>query len=197
MKNYSIILLAAGLSKRMGVQNKLLLPFRGTTLLEFCADRLLSLRAREIIVVTGHQAPQVQFRLADRPFVFTFNRSYKKGMTSSIQQGVSVCDPKSAGALICQGDMPNLEVQDLQLIEKTILELMSKNKKGIVQPRIKKRLGNPVFFTRNYFNDILTHEEPNGCKSIIQKNKEYLVKIKLNNKNAFADIDTKSDYGQY
>ncbi|MFT4667687.1 MAG: molybdenum cofactor cytidylyltransferase [Polaribacter sp.] len=197
MKNYSIILLAAGSSTRMGHPNKLLLLFRGTTLVEYCADKLIPLNPKELIVVTGFEAAKIQFRLFDRPFKFTYNSDYKTGMTSSIQQGVSVIDPTSKGVLICQSDMPELKIEDLQKVTAIIEANIDKKPQLIVAPHIGKRMGNPVFFSRSYFEGLLNHDEPNGCKSLINSNLAHLLKVELDNKDAFSDVDTPEDYQRY
>jgi molybdenum cofactor cytidylyltransferase len=192
----SIILLAAGLSRRMGSANKLLLPFRETTLVEYCADKLLSPGAKEIIVVTGHEAPRVHFRLHDRPFRFAYNPNYASGMTSSIQQGVHLCHPESKGVLICQADMPNLEVADLEKIVATIQRDLHREQL-IVVPCIGEQMGNPVFFSRSFFESILAHKEAEGCRGIIKANEQYVVKVLLENERAFDDVDTAEDYQRY
>ncbi len=197
MKDYTILLLAAGSSIRMGSINKLLLPFGGTTLVEYCADNLFQLNLPEFIVVTGHEAPKVQFRLFDRPFKFTYNSKYKTGMTSSIQQGVSVLSKASKGVLICQSDMPELTVKDLQKVTEVIELNINEKEKLIVAPSIGERMGNPVFFSSYFFKDLLEHDEPNGCKSLIMNNLKHLIKVPLDNKTAFSDIDTPKDYQRY
>ena len=56
----NIIVLAAGLSRRMGAENKLLLPFRGETILETTISNILEADIGEVIVVVGHEAEQVK-----------------------------------------------------------------------------------------------------------------------------------------
>ena len=178
----------------MGSTNKLLLPFRGSTLIEHVADKLLLLDALEIIVVTGHEAPRIHQLLRDRPFRFTYNPAYSNGMTTSIQQGVFNCHTESKGALICLSDMPYLELEDMQLVLDNATEAMTKDDKVIVAPTIAKRMGNPVFFSRYFFPQILAHQEANGCKSIIKQELDSLIKVPLNNNAAFNDIDTPADW---
>jgi molybdenum cofactor cytidylyltransferase len=134
--------------------------------------------------------------LQNRPFRFTYNPRYNTGMTSSIQQGVSVCHPESKGVLICQADMPNIEVADLEKIVATIQrELLLEPL--IVAPFIGERMGNPVFFSRSFFDAILAHEEVEGCRAIIKANEQYLVRVPLVNERAFDDVDTTEDFQRY
>ena len=58
--NISAILLAAGYSNRFEGKNKLLLPFTDGSIVSTTAAILTALPIREIIVVTGHEADQLQ-----------------------------------------------------------------------------------------------------------------------------------------
>jgi molybdenum cofactor cytidylyltransferase len=55
----TIIVLAAGLSRRMGKENKLLLPFGETTMLAATLSNILAARIGETLVVVGHEAEEV------------------------------------------------------------------------------------------------------------------------------------------
>ena len=57
---FSAVVLAAGLSERMGEENKLLLPLGNTTVLEQTLSRVLKSDIRELIVVLGHEATKVE-----------------------------------------------------------------------------------------------------------------------------------------
>ena len=58
------ILLAAGLSTRMG-EPKQLLPFGESTIVETVVDNMLGAKFNEIIVVVGHRAAEVQEAVRD------------------------------------------------------------------------------------------------------------------------------------
>jgi molybdenum cofactor cytidylyltransferase len=53
------IVLAAGLSRRMGKDNKLLLPFGETTILETALAHILKAELGETLVVVGHEADDI------------------------------------------------------------------------------------------------------------------------------------------
>ena len=53
------IVLAAGLSRRMGEENKLLLPFGGMTILEMTLSNILPSQLGETLVVVGHEAADI------------------------------------------------------------------------------------------------------------------------------------------
>src|SRR5690606_26984308 len=83
------VVLAAGMSTRMG-QAKVLLPWlNDKPILEHIIDQLHTARVDHIVVVTGHYADDVR-RIADRLGVETVhNADYAQGeMLSSLQAGL-------------------------------------------------------------------------------------------------------------
>src|SRR4051812_30983807 len=97
------IVLAAGLSKRMGSINKLLLQYKGKTIIETTLINILASKIDEVIVVTGHEEEKVQAAIQHLPVTIIHNSDYAKGMTTSIQIGIK--HAKESGYMICLGDM--------------------------------------------------------------------------------------------
>ena len=71
----SAIVLAAGLSKRMGQQNKLLLSYKTKTIIETTLENILASGIKDIIVVTGHEHTQVEAAVQHLPVRIIFNTS--------------------------------------------------------------------------------------------------------------------------
>src|ERR1700758_4425574 len=62
------VVLAAGRSRRMAPHNKLLVTDKaGKPMIARVVENVLSSKARPVLVVTGHQADQVQHALGGRP----------------------------------------------------------------------------------------------------------------------------------
>ena len=76
---FSVILLAAGESRRMGERNKLLLPFRKSCFLAHIADQILAAKPDELLVVVGHEQECIREALANRPIQFVENPNYAEG----------------------------------------------------------------------------------------------------------------------
>ena len=110
-------------------------------------------------------------------------------MTSSIQTGIQSASKNTSGYLICLSDMPFLDKNDYN----TILQEVT-NKKEILLPFYQNQKGNPVYFSQHFKLDILTHQEPEGCKEIVQKNKNSVNKVAFENDRILIDIDTQADY---
>ena len=90
------IVLAAGRSRRMAPHNKLLLADRtGKPMIARVVDNVLSSHARPIIVVTGHQAEQVQKALAGKPVRFVHADDYAEGLSASLKAEIAAV-PRTA-----------------------------------------------------------------------------------------------------
>src|SRR4051812_43563463 len=99
----SAIVLAAGLSQRMGNINKLLLKYNGKTIIETTLENILASEVDEVIVVTGYEDEKVKDVMKLLPVTITYNEDYAKGMTTSIQCGIE--GAKESGYMICLADM--------------------------------------------------------------------------------------------
>ena len=192
----SAIVLAAGLSRRMGKENKLLLPFGGKTLIEHQIDTILKTEVSEVIVVLGHEANQVFEVLKEKPVSFVKNLKYKKGMMTSIQAGVWCCNPESQGYMICLSDLPLLKISDYQKIIAAFKKEKKKISQPIIVPIFKGQSGHPVIFSSFYKRQIVQHEELNGAIEILQKNKMFVKKQVMSTDAILKDMDTKTKYQQ-
>jgi len=190
----NIILLAAGESRRMGAQNKLLLPFGDQPLIAHMIDQLLPLEDVKIIVVLGHEAQEVKAVLKNRKVTFVMNPNYQKGMTTSIQAGVQVSDSNTKGYMICLSDLPLIRTTDYQKIIKQFQIAYNQNKSAIAIPFYKKQKGNPIIFSSKYKAVILKHKDMEGCKTIVQRNVVEWTKVEMDNHHILRDMDTPEDY---
>ncbi len=96
----SAIILAAGLSTRMGGQPKALCQLGGETLL---AREALSLRAGgidRIIVVTGHGREAVETEARRAGLQSVYNAAYREGMFSSARAGLAALAGEETGAAL-------------------------------------------------------------------------------------------------
>ena len=210
----SAIILAAGQSTRMGTENKLLLPFRGATLIEHMVDVVTASDAGETLVVLGHEAERVRPLLGGKPVRLVNNPDYEQGMGSSLDAGLRQASPGADGAMICLTDLPLLESGDLNRLiaafvalepgagaagEKNIVgkKIAGKNIVGkkIVVPVFRGERGNPVLFSMAYREEVLSSRGPvAGCRGIVKRYPEAVLKVEMDNDHILRDIDTPDDY---
>ncbi|MDX2250326.1 MAG: nucleotidyltransferase family protein [Bacteroidia bacterium] len=192
----SAILLAAGMSRRMGAENKLLLPFRGKPLVAHIIEEILASQPGEIIVVTGHEAEEINFLLKDKPVKIVYNEKYSEGMTTSIQAGVRNANETSEGYMICLSDQPLITAAEYRLIVDAFLREKRTDEKTIQVPIFEGKRGNPVIFSFVYRAIILEHKRMEGCREIISGNPSHVHYLSVENSHILTDIDTPEDYGK-
>ena len=189
----AVLLLAAGASRRMGAENKLLLPFRGQTLLEATLGQLEAAAVGEIFVVLGHEADRIRPVLAGRPCRIVDNPAYATGMTSSIQAGVTAAG-EASGYMICLADMPLIDAATYRLVARTFEANRLPDAPLIVQPHFGGQRGHPVVFAAVYRDELLRLSDPEGARSVIGAHREHLLLVESPTPGVLLDADTPEAY---
>ncbi len=191
----SAILLGAGESKRMKV-NKLSLPWGRETVFEHCFNTLLRSTAQEIIVVLNPQNKGMKRQFEKRSASATkkvkviFNPYYKRGMSTSIHQGLRIMDRRSDGILISLGDQPFLKTRTINVL----LRAFHQGKGKIVVPSFRGMNGHPVIFHRMYEKELLKLRGDTGGKPVLLKYSKQIKTIPVRSEGVIKDIDTTEDY---
>ena len=102
------IVLAAGLSERMG-RNKLLLPFRGRSIISHTVEKALMISER-VVVVTGNERDKVEEASSSFHVDFVFNPDFKTGQRSSTMAGI--LSVRNDDFAIIPGDLPLFSTED-------------------------------------------------------------------------------------
>ena len=187
----SAIVLAAGQSKRMGGDNKLMKKYNKKYLINHIIGTLIKSKVNKIIVVLGFQKSKVRkITVKNKKINFVFNKNYKSGMASSIKTGLKEISKRSIGFLIVQADMP--------LISKKIIDSLCysirNNNKEIVAPIYKSNMGNPIGFKSSMIKILNKTKGDSGAKKMIKRNKKNLSLISVNSKSIFKDFNTQKDF---
>jgi molybdenum cofactor cytidylyltransferase len=194
---FTVIVLAAGLSSRMGAQNKLRLPFGEKTILQTTLQHIIEANLGEILVIVGHEKALIENDLLmfKDKIKIVFNEHFEIGMTTSIQAGVINSSQNTEGYMICLSDMPLLQPIDYQRISKFYLEKKD-NTYPIVQPFFNQQRGNPVIFHPIYKKELLDLKNTEGGKPVVQAHKEKLYFIEMPNDAILLDADTPAAYAR-
>ena len=183
----SAVVLAAGRSTRMGGPNKLLAELNGQRLVRIVTEQTLASKAKDVIVVTGHQAELVEKALAGLNVTFVRNPDFAGGLASSVKAGISAVPAHADGAVICLGDMPMISAG---LIDHLIEGFAPDRGNLIVVPVSNGRRGNPVLWSRRFFNELMTLDGDVGARHLIAKHNEAVAEVPVEGDGAFLDIDT-------
>ena len=189
----SAIILAAGESQRMGVQNKLLLQIDSEVLIRKFVKSVSNSLVDAVLVVVGFEAEKIKAVLHDQSVKFVENPSYEEGMTTSIQSGVKASSNESTGLMICLADMPFAETSDLNRLIQAFNDYQSTESSLIIVPVFQGKRGNPVLFSEVFRDKILTHKGE-GCREIVRQFPHYVKEVSMENDNLLRDIDTPEDY---
>ncbi|MDE0015170.1 MAG: nucleotidyltransferase family protein [Candidatus Poribacteria bacterium] len=188
-KSISGILLAAGLSTRMG-EPKQLLPFGESTIVETVVDNMLGAKFDEVIVIVGHRAEEIQTQLGARPIKTVFNPDYRDGMLTSAQTGVRSLESSDAFALMLV-DQPFITSA---LIDQ-VVDAYQRTEKGIALPSYNYKRGHPVIFDEKYARDILAlTSESGGVRVLFKKYGDDIHYVTVDTDNVLRDIDYREDY---
>lgn len=102
------VLLAAGLSTRMG-QNKLFLPLGRGTVLDRAVATALEAGLSPLIVVVGHEAERARAALAGSPVETVFNPDHARGINTSLRTGIAAVPADMSAAVVLLADMPLID----------------------------------------------------------------------------------------
>jgi molybdenum cofactor cytidylyltransferase len=186
-RQVAAIVLAAGRSTRMGGPNKLLAEIAGKPLVRIAAEEALASRAKPVIVVTGHQRERIEAALAGLPLKLVHNPDFADGLATSVRSGIATVPPAADGAVICLGDMPQV---DATLINRLIDAFDPEQGALGVVPSINGKRGNPVLWSRRFFPDLMAIEGDVGARRLIGRYGEAVIEVPVTGKAAFTDIDT-------
>ena len=185
--NIAAIVLAAGQSRRMGSNNKLLTRVAGRTLLQHVISHLKQSTISEILVITGHQSGQLMDSINDKEIQFIENEDFSLGISSSIKAGVSQLSETVDAVLICPADMPCVTSNIInQLCATCCLE----NK--IIIPCYQGKRGNPLLWPRRFFDKLLNLSGDTGGKQILNDLAADIFKLEVENVGILLDIDDKA-----
>lgn len=181
------LVLAAGLSRRAGPVNKLLVPLEGTPIVERALRPVIACGCDPVLVVTGHQAEQIEHALIGRPVSFVFNEAYTEGMASSLRAGISALPADVDAALIILGDMPHVRGETYKIL---MSAFDPEKGREIGVPVCDGKTGNPVLFGRRFFADLEALQGDKGGKLVLDKYREFVAEIDVDDPGIQLDYDT-------
>jgi molybdenum cofactor cytidylyltransferase len=183
------IILAAGESKRMG-SPKMLLPFKGRSMIENVISNVFKSKADEIIVVLGAYFDELSLLMKRLDVSYCFNDNYMKGMLSSVQYGFKNLPQDYKAALVFQGDQPLIPPA---VVDRVIDEYIH-SCKGIIVPVFNSRRGHPLLVDKKYRGEIEKLLPDEGLHSLLDKFGEDLLEVETGEPGILRDFDTYDEY---
>lgn len=207
MAKITAVVLAAGLSRRMG-QPKMLLPWGETTVLgqvvstlceavtdgpaDFEAKKRMAKADFEVIVVTGGVKELVEAEVArldtdGLPVRAVFNPQHEPGeMMSSIRVGLAAISLQTEYALIALGDQPQLSAESARRVVAAAQQPGAR----LILPSFEMRRGHPWLVHRDLWPDLATAETGRAFLRAHENEIQYVE----TDETVMKDLDTPEDY---
>jgi molybdenum cofactor cytidylyltransferase len=181
------LVLAAGQSRRMGRNNKLLAEIDGIAMVRRTAENVLASKASPVVAVTGHQRAKTEAVLAGLDLAFAHNAGFAEGLSTSMKAGLASLDTNLDGMLVCLGDMPRVLPQT---INKLIAAFDPQEGRAICVPTWHGKRGNPVLWGRQFFEEMMEISGDVGARHLIGEHSDLLVEVEMNDDGIMIDVDT-------
>ena len=161
------IILAAGASRRLG-QPKQLLQYQGMTLLQRMVLRAKAAGCRQIVVVTGAHADQVEAAIAGEVGVEAVrNEGWQDGQGASVAIGIRHIlehAPESAGVLVMLCDQPFVTTEHLA----GLIDGVASGAGRVVATHYPEGSGVPACFAASCFGSLRALSGTTGAKHWIR-----------------------------
>lgn len=191
------ILPAAGSSRRMG-RPKLLLPFRGTSLVGAVVEALRQAGAGPIVLVAAAERQDLLDWARETGLVAAVNPDPERGMLSSIREGIAALGGAATLAragevlLVCPADLPALRAA-------TVVELLRRQAEArspLAVPVFRGKRGHPLAIAPALIPEIETLDLGIGLRQLLDRHAAEVLEVEVGDEGAVEDVDTPEDYAR-
>jgi molybdenum cofactor cytidylyltransferase len=193
IEGVSAVVLAAGLSTRMG-KPKMLLPWGDTTVLEKVVGTLLEAGVHQPVVVTGSGYDQLCVILGKYPVRLVFNPRYTDGeMLHSLQTGIASLGSAIQAVFIVLGDQPQLQSGTV----KSLLNEYESVHASLIIPSYQMHRGHPWLIGKNLWQELLELKLPETLRDFLRRHAADIHYLNIDNPTILEDLDTPDEYQKF
>lgn len=185
------IVLAAGMSRRLG-RPKQLLMLDGTPLIVHIVDRALASNLDGLILVTGAHDADVRAAIEDRNVLLVHNPDFEEGQGSSLAAGITALNADVDAAVVLLGDQPGISPEVINRAIKARRE----SGPPVVMARYGNQLGHPVLFGYELFSKLGNLTADTGGREIVRDHQDSLVLVDGGADAPPPDVDTEEAWAQ-
>lgn len=190
VEHCAIVVLAAGMSSRLGNPKQLLI-YHGKSLLKHTVDAALQTPMRPVVVVVGANSDAVKKEIKKMEIVIEENKEWQEGMASSLRCGLEAVQKRSDdvdGIIFMVCDQPYVTQSLLDSL------LLAQHETGlpIVASSYEDKLGTPALFHKSFFAELMKLKGDTGARKLIKQHKELVATVAF--PKGIIDIDTRTDY---
>ncbi|NLI12752.1 nucleotidyltransferase family protein [Pelotomaculum propionicicum] len=185
----SAIILAAGMSVRMG-SPKQLLKLGDKPLIRIVTENVLASSVDEILVVTGYKENQVSAVIKDLPVKTVINPCYEQGQGTSLAAGVKNLPVDTEAFLVFMVDQPFIT----SLLINKVIEEFKKRRCLALRPVCNGQPGHPVIFSYDLSAQLQQLAGDEGARPVLKKLGSRVEYFTVQDQAAIFDIDTPEIY---
>ena len=185
----SAIILAAGMSSRMGMP-KQLLTLGNKALIRVVTENVLASAVDEVLVVTGHLEKEVSAAVSDLPVKVVYNPRYEQGQGTSLALGIQSIDEKASAFLVLMSDQPLITASLINLA----IEEFRKNSCLALRPTYQGLPGHPVVFSASLRAKLCDLKGDEGARQILKKLGDKVYYLPVRDEAVVFDVDTPENF---
>lgn len=183
------LILAAGMSRRLGRPKQLLL-IDGKPLLAHVVERALGSRLDAVTVVVGHEAEAVRAAISPYDVAVCVNPHYAEGQSTSLVAGVNALPAHADAAVVMLADQPGIRVASID----ALIEMRRATRAPIVMTTYGDTRGHPVLFGRETFEALREISGDKGARDVIRSYGDQVALVDDGRPAPPADVDTEEAY---
>lgn len=188
----SAIILAAGLSSRMG-RTKQLIKVRNSTLIRIVTENVLASSVDEVLVVTGYRHKEVSAAINDLPIKIIYNPRFEEGQGTSLALGARMIDVNASAFLVFMADQPLISAS---LINMLVGEFKNRSCPAL-RPVCDGLPGHPVIFSYSLSAEIKNLAGDEGARQVLKRLEGKVEFLMVQNEAVVFDIDTPESYKEF
>ena len=192
------IVLAAGQSRRMGSENKLLATIDDRPILVHTLQALVRSKVSKCLVVTGHESKAVRDAVIQSlpgnaldKITWLFNPDYGQGLSTSLKTGLAFLNSaqceKPDAFLVALGDMPGVTGDQINAL---VGCYSAAENRLICVPTWRGKRGNPILWDVSFAEPMLQLQGDTGARHLIGEHESAVVELPMDDAAVLTDIDT-------
>lgn len=187
-RRVELLLLAAGASRRMRGQDKLLRDVDGAPMLRRAAEAALASRADAVRVVLPSGADARRAALEGLAVPVSEAADASSGMAASLRAGLRDVAEGTAAVVVALADMPDVTAEHF---DRVIAAFEPEEGREIAQAETEDGvIGHPVLFGQRFFESLAALTGDRGARDVIAANRDFHVTVPTPGQGAACDLDT-------